>query len=193
MDRRGRDRCERRGDQRVPGPRRPGRRGLRRRPAAPADHGGAPDRQAQTTPVVFTGDGARHLVFGSDGGIDHHPDRYLDIRVPPQVTVEVPAPEGHPGPVVLVAARAEARAGTEREHRFALQCAKDPAFAGYRVRTERLIPVVALVPLDLSGAPGRARVGTTPTRVPDSTESAPHSTGPPHPRSTRSRDCSPNT
>jgi deazaflavin-dependent oxidoreductase (nitroreductase family) len=89
-----------------------------------------------TTPVVYTRDGERLLVYASKGGYPKHPDWYLNLVADPQVVVEV-GPERY-------AAVGTTITGEERDRLYAAQAARNPAFAGFQERTSRVIPVVAL-------------------------------------------------
>ena len=89
-----------------------------------------------TTPMVYTRDGDRLLVYASKAGAPEHPDWYLNLVASSRVTVEVGA------------ARYEATAvpleGEERDRTFAEHAERFPAFAEYQAKTDRVIPVVAL-------------------------------------------------
>lgn len=100
-----------------------------------------------TTPAIYRRDGNRYLVFGSNAGAPEHPQWYRNMLVDPQVTMEIGSPEGD---VRAYAVRAVPLEGAERDRYWEQQCAADPGFRAYEERTERSIPVVALVPLDLS-------------------------------------------
>jgi deazaflavin-dependent oxidoreductase (nitroreductase family) len=89
-----------------------------------------------TTPVVFTRDGDRLLVYASQGGAPTHPDWYLNLVANPRVEVEV-----GPDRYEAVATPLE---GEERDRLFAAQAARSPAFAEYQANAGRVIPVVAL-------------------------------------------------
>ena len=89
-----------------------------------------------TTPMVFTRDGDRLLVYASKAGAPTHPDWYLNLVADPQVVVEVGAERYD--------ATAAPLEGEERDRAFAEQAARNPVFAGYAEKTDRVIPVVAL-------------------------------------------------
>jgi len=89
-----------------------------------------------TTPMVFTRDGDRLLVYASKGGAPAHPDWYLNLVADPRVVVEVGSERYD--------AIATPLEGGERDREFAAQAARNPAFAEYQERTSRVIPVVAL-------------------------------------------------
>jgi deazaflavin-dependent oxidoreductase (nitroreductase family) len=89
-----------------------------------------------TTPMVYTPDGERLLVYASKAGAPSHPDWYLNLVADPRVVVEV-GPERYDA----VATPLER---TARDRAFAAQAERNPAFAEYQEKTERVIPVVAL-------------------------------------------------
>ncbi len=89
-----------------------------------------------TTPMVFTRDGDRLLVYASKAGAPEHPDWYLNLVASSAVTVEVGTER--------YAATAVPLEGEERDRRFAEQAARNAVFAEYAAKTERVIPVVAL-------------------------------------------------
>jgi deazaflavin-dependent oxidoreductase (nitroreductase family) len=94
--------------------------------------------RAYTTPVVYTRDGDRLLVYASQGGSPVHPDWYLNLAANPRVVVEVGAERYD--------AVATPLRGEERDREFAAQVERNPAFGRYQEQTNRVIPVVALEP-----------------------------------------------
>jgi deazaflavin-dependent oxidoreductase (nitroreductase family) len=106
----------------------------------------------RVNPVTYLKDGERYLVFGSNLGGPAHPDWYHNLVASPQVTIEYGAGDGR---VTPLAARAEILAGAERDRWYERQCSISPVFREYQERTTRVIPVIALYPLDLSGDPTR--------------------------------------
>jgi deazaflavin-dependent oxidoreductase (nitroreductase family) len=89
-----------------------------------------------TTPMVYTRDGERLLVYASKAGAPSHPDWYLNLVADPHVVVEA-GPERYDA----IAAPLER---AERDRAFAAQAERVAAFAEYQEKTERVIPVVAL-------------------------------------------------
>ena len=85
-----------------------------------------------TTPVTYTRDGDRLLVYASQGGSPDHPDWYLNLVADPHVTVEVGSERFD--------ATAETVVGEERE-RLVLTI---PYFAAQQVKTQREIPIVVV-------------------------------------------------
>jgi deazaflavin-dependent oxidoreductase (nitroreductase family) len=89
-----------------------------------------------TTPVVYTRDGERLLVYASKAGAPQHPDWYRNLVADPHVVVEVGAERYDATAAPLERA--------ERDRAFAAQAERFPTFAEYQQKTERVIPVVAL-------------------------------------------------
>ena len=89
-----------------------------------------------TTPVVFTLEGERLLVYASKGGAPKHPDWYLNLVAQPDVVVEVGTDRYD--------ATATPLEGEERDREFAAQAARIPIFGEYQEKADRTIPVVAL-------------------------------------------------
>ncbi len=89
-----------------------------------------------TTPMVYTRDGDRLLVYASKGGAPKHPDWYLNLVADPDVVVEVGTDRYN--------ATAAPLEGEERDREVAAQVARVPTFGEYQEKTTRVIPVVAL-------------------------------------------------
>jgi deazaflavin-dependent oxidoreductase (nitroreductase family) len=92
---------------------------------------------ARTAPVMYLADGERLLVFASKAGADSHPDWYHNLIANPDVTVEAGA--------ATFPAKATVLQGEERDRWYAEQARRYPGFAGYQEKTDRVIPVVALI------------------------------------------------
>jgi deazaflavin-dependent oxidoreductase (nitroreductase family) len=89
-----------------------------------------------TTPIVYTRDGDRLLVYASKGGAPTHPDWYLNLVKDPHVVAEIGDDQ-----VEMVATPLE---GEERDRFYAEQVERSPQFGEYQEKTSRVIPVVAL-------------------------------------------------
>jgi deazaflavin-dependent oxidoreductase (nitroreductase family) len=89
-----------------------------------------------TTPVTYTRDGDRLLVYASQGGSPDHPDWYLNLVANPAVIVEVGTERYD-----AVATPLE---GAERDREYAAQAERSPQFVQYQEKSDRVIPVVAL-------------------------------------------------
>lgn len=116
---------------------------------------GKRSRRPRTNPVTYLRDGGRYLIFGSNLGRPAHPGWYHNLLASPQVTMEVGTGDGH---VQVLSARAAVLHGGERDRLYQRQSAISPAFGDYQERTSRIIPVVALYPLDLSQDSERSRL-----------------------------------
>ena len=93
--------------------------------------------EPRTVPLIFAADGERCIVVASMGGAPRHPNWYLNLSADPGVEVQVR------GDRFEAAARTLDEA--ERERCWALAVAVWPSYEEYAARTERVIPVVALV------------------------------------------------
>ncbi|MFI0897001.1 nitroreductase/quinone reductase family protein [Streptomyces sp. NPDC020983] len=114
---------------------------------------GARSGLRRTSPLGVAREDGRLLVFGSNAGADRHPDWYRNLLVHPRAEVETA--DGRGG-VRTLAVRAEVLEGAARDAAYARQAARVPAYGDYQRRTARVIPVVALHPLDLT-VPDAAR------------------------------------
>jgi deazaflavin-dependent oxidoreductase (nitroreductase family) len=108
---------------------------------------GARSGTRHTTPVGYARDGDRLLVFASNAGADRHPGWYHNLLARPRIEVEI---GDGAGATRTLAALAEPLTGQERDRAWARQTTAVPAYGDYQTRTDRVIPVVALHPLDLS-------------------------------------------
>jgi deazaflavin-dependent oxidoreductase (nitroreductase family) len=107
---------------------------------------GARSGRPHTTPVGYLPDGGESvLVIASAGGAPNHPDWYRNLLANPEVTVE----DG----LFVYQAQAVPLVGEEREPAFARAVESDPGWAEYQEKTERVIPVVALRPVEGGGPP----------------------------------------
>jgi deazaflavin-dependent oxidoreductase (nitroreductase family) len=92
----------------------------------------------RTNPLMYQPDDGRILVFASKGGAPEHPDWYTNLLANPDVTVEVGTDRYE--------ARATEVTGEERDRIYSKQASQFPNFAEYQAKTDRTIPVVAIVP-----------------------------------------------
>lgn len=114
---------------------------------------GARSGTPHTTPVGYLPDGGRSLIIASAAGADEHPDWFHNLVANPRVIVELG--------VFTYEADATVLPDPERDRLFARATESDPGWAEYQAKTERVIPVVALVPApgppDFNGAsPGQS-------------------------------------
>lgn len=94
--------------------------------------------QARENPLVFRRSGRSYVVFASDGGADHDPDWYRNLRARPRAVVEVGDR--------LIEVSARVAAGAERDEAWQDLVRAIPAFAQQQRATSRRIPVVVLEP-----------------------------------------------
>ncbi|GII80001.1 cation-binding protein [Sphaerisporangium rufum] len=108
---------------------------------------GARTGRPHTVPVGYLPDGDRRLIIASAGGGPRHPAWYHNLVARPRVTVEDGA--------FTYQADATVLGGAERDRAFARAVEADPGWGAYQAKTERVIPVVALVRADVGPPPGR--------------------------------------
>jgi deazaflavin-dependent oxidoreductase (nitroreductase family) len=101
---------------------------------------GARSGAPRINPMMYLPDEGRYLVFASKAGSDRHPDWYHNLLAHPEVQIEV-------GDEILTVRAVELH-GAERDAYFTEQAGRYPGFAAYQRKTERIIPVVALIPAD---------------------------------------------
>lgn len=96
--------------------------------------------EQRTAPLIFGRDGDDYLVVASVGGMPKHPAWYLNLRAEPTARIQV---GGDQFDVV-------ARTATDDEKPRLWRIVNDvwPNYDTYQSRTERVIPVVVLSPLD---------------------------------------------
>ena len=92
----------------------------------------------RTTPVAYHREGENYLIAASLGGSDRNPSWYHNIKHGLQATIEVAGER--------MSCNAEILEGAERDSAY--QVFKDHAknFAEYEQKTERIIPVIRLMP-----------------------------------------------
>jgi deazaflavin-dependent oxidoreductase (nitroreductase family) len=101
---------------------------------------GARSGMPRVNPMMYLPDEGRYLVFASKAGSDRHPDWYYNLLAQPEVRIEV-------GDEILTVRAVELH-GAERDAHFAEQARRYPGFAAYQRRTDRVIPVIALTPVE---------------------------------------------
>ena len=97
---------------------------------------GAKTGQPRVAPLAYTTDNGHLVVIASKGGAPTNPDWFHNLRVNPEVTVEL-GTETFP-------ARASVPEGAERDRLYDQMAAQMPGFAEYQRNTTRRIPVVVL-------------------------------------------------
>jgi deazaflavin-dependent oxidoreductase (nitroreductase family) len=101
---------------------------------------GAKSGKPVTSPVMYLADGERYVIIASNGGADHHPAWYHNLRATPEATVEVGTAKFQVKVLVTE--------GDERDRLYARMVEQAPGFAEYRAKTSRVIPVLALLRQD---------------------------------------------
>jgi deazaflavin-dependent oxidoreductase (nitroreductase family) len=92
----------------------------------------------RTTPLVYFEDNGNYVVVGSDGAARRDPQWWKNLQENPQASVRVGRK--------TFSAKASLATGADRDRLW--QIAKDvnPMWARYQVKTERMLPVVVLIP-----------------------------------------------
>jgi len=101
---------------------------------------GAKTGLTRENPMMYLADGDRFLVFASKGGAPTNPDWYHNLVANPRARIEVG------GETFDV--NAEVLTGEERDRFYSIQAERYPGFADYQEKTDRKIPVIALVRAD---------------------------------------------
>lgn len=99
---------------------------------------GAKSGAERINPMMYLDDDGRRFVFASKAGAPTNPDWYRNLVANPSVRVEVGSDE--------YTATARPLEGPERDRVYAEQASRYPGFAEYQEKTDRVIPVVELVP-----------------------------------------------
>jgi deazaflavin-dependent oxidoreductase (nitroreductase family) len=103
-------------------------------------HTGAKSGKSRINPLAYQSDDGRYVVFASKGGAPTNPDWYHNLRAEPNATIEVGTHR-----IDVLASEAT---GDERERLFRTQAERLPQFAEYEQKTDRVIPVVVLTPVE---------------------------------------------
>ena len=103
---------------------------------------GARSGLPRTVPLGWFPDGEnRWLVVASTGGAARHPDWYVNMaKNPDQVWIQLGKRR--------VRVRPESLRGAEREEAWQRVVAATPTYGDYQKKTDRVIPVVRLTPVD---------------------------------------------
>lgn len=102
---------------------------------------GAKSRRQRVNPVAYFKIDDKIYIVGSSAGRDRDPSWAFNIRARPDVSIEIGS-----DPSKTVTARELPRA--ERDRIYAVVAEQAPGFADYERRTERVIPVFELVPIN---------------------------------------------
>jgi deazaflavin-dependent oxidoreductase (nitroreductase family) len=99
---------------------------------------GAKTGAERVNPMMYLDVEGHRYVFASKAGADTNPDWYHNLIAHPDVSVEVGTD--------TYTAVASPVTGAERDRIYAEQALRYPGFAEYQAKTDRVIPVVELVP-----------------------------------------------
>ena len=123
---------------RVSGGRIGGRMG--RAPVLLLHHVGRRSGRKRVTPLLFLADGPRLVVVGSKGGAVKHPAWFQNLRASPLTTIEVGRRR--------IRVRAREASEEERGAYWPRLVEIYPSYDLYRRRTNRVLPVIVLEPVD---------------------------------------------
>jgi deazaflavin-dependent oxidoreductase (nitroreductase family) len=101
---------------------------------------GARSGHERVNPMMYQDLGGPVAVFASKAGAPTNPDWFHNLRANPDVTAEIGRETR--------AFRARIALGEERERIWTKQKQDYPGFADYEAKTDRVIPVVILDPVD---------------------------------------------
>ncbi len=97
---------------------------------------GRKNGEERINPVAYVRDGDRYVIIASKGGAPTHPDWYYNLIAHPVVTIEVGTNSFQ--------VRAAETQEPERSRLYEKMIEMMPAFAEYRQKTTRIIPVFVL-------------------------------------------------
>jgi deazaflavin-dependent oxidoreductase (nitroreductase family) len=103
-------------------------------------HTGAKSGQSRINPLAYQSDAGRYVIFASKAGAPSNPDWYHNLKAHPNVKIEV-------GTDTLDTV-AEELTGEERDRIYRTQAERVPQFAEYEQKAGRVIPVIALTPVE---------------------------------------------
>ena len=98
--------------------------------------------EPRTTPLIFGRHDDAYLVVASMGGAPNHPQWYLNLQAEPRATIQVQAE--------YLTVTARDASGDEKPALWKVMTGIWPNYHVYQSRTERLIPVVVLTPVEPS-------------------------------------------
>jgi deazaflavin-dependent oxidoreductase (nitroreductase family) len=103
---------------------------------------GAKTGEARVAPMMYFTEPDGIYVIASKGGTPESPAWYHNLVANPDVKVEQATDHG----IETYEATAVPLEREKRDELFAKFAAKAPGFAGYQLKTDRIIPVVAIRP-----------------------------------------------
>ena len=96
--------------------------------------------EPRTTPLIFGRDGGDYVIVASQGGKPEHPGWFHNLTKQPEVELQVQGDQFR--------GRARTAAGDERDRLWRAMAEIWPHYDEYQTRTDRVIPVVVVAPLD---------------------------------------------
>jgi deazaflavin-dependent oxidoreductase (nitroreductase family) len=102
-------------------------------------HTGARSGASRVNPLVYLPDDGRYVVFASKAGAPTHPHWYHNLRAEPNIKIEVGTD--------TIDVTASVADGEEHERLFRTQVERQPQFAEYQRKTDRVIPAIVLTPV----------------------------------------------
>jgi deazaflavin-dependent oxidoreductase (nitroreductase family) len=97
---------------------------------------GRKSREPRELPLIYGTHGDDYLIVASKGGADEPPAWYLNLKVNPEVEVQVKGDR--------FTARARDATAEEKPEMWKTMTAEWPAYDDYQKKTERPIPIVVL-------------------------------------------------
>jgi deazaflavin-dependent oxidoreductase (nitroreductase family) len=105
-------------------------------------HVGGRTGTSYVSPLAAMQDGDRYVIAASKAGAPVNPAWFHNLRSHPETRIEA----GVNGRVETIEVVAEALEGDERERLWGELSRREPRFAEYQAKTDRIIPVVVLTP-----------------------------------------------
>ena len=105
---------------------------------------GAKSGEQRIAPMMYFAEPEGIFVIASKAGAPENPAWYHNLVVHPEVHIEQATDDG----IAEFDATAEPVEGELRDTLFARFAARNPGFAGYQKKTDRIIPVVRLHPVE---------------------------------------------
>jgi deazaflavin-dependent oxidoreductase (nitroreductase family) len=102
-------------------------------------HVGAKSSKVRETPIMFLTHDGGYAVVASMGGSPKHPGWYHNLKANPTTVVTIARK--------TIAVRARELIGEERAAVWARLTASDERWEQYQLRTERVLPILALDPM----------------------------------------------
>jgi deazaflavin-dependent oxidoreductase (nitroreductase family) len=96
--------------------------------------------EPRALPLIYGEHGDSYIVIASKGGMPNHPLWFRNLEANPECKLQVGAK--------ALTARARVAEGEERERIWKQMVELYPPYSDYQKNTERVIPVVALDPVD---------------------------------------------